>query len=136
MIYPTLEELSKGGKYNRYTVTVAAAKGARMVTEEYCAERAAAEELVARKETDKTLSALIDKELRDEKAVRTAVHRFLPKDGKEAEFVIVDSREQTEENAGTAEAETTERETAEAETVEDETGATEEESPKDDTTGE
>lgn len=90
MIYPTLEELSNGGKYNRYTVTVAAAKGARMVTEEYCAEREHAEQLVARKETDKTVSALIDEELRDEKAVRTAVHRFIPKDGNEAEFVIVE----------------------------------------------
>ena len=39
MIYPTLEELSKQGKYNRYAITMAAAKGARMVTEEYVMER-------------------------------------------------------------------------------------------------
>lgn len=77
MIYPTLEQLSENGKYNRYTVTVAAAKGARMVTEEYCRERERAEQMVARKETDKSLSALIDKELRDEKAVRTSVHRLI-----------------------------------------------------------
>ena len=83
MIYPTLDQLSKEGKFDRYTVTVAAAKGARMVTEEYVAERERAEQMVARKETDKTLSALIDKELRDEKAVRTAVHRL-----HSGEFVI------------------------------------------------
>lgn len=93
MIHPTLEELSQDGKYNRYSVTMAAAKGARMVTDEYCKEREHAEQIVARKETDKPLAALIDKELRDEKAVRTAVHRFIPKDGKEAEFVIVEDGE-------------------------------------------
>ena len=96
MIYPTLEELSQNGKYNRYTVTVAAAKGARMVTEEYCVERERAEQLVMRKETDKPMSALIDKELRDEKAVRTAVHRFLPEDGKEPEFIILEDGESAE----------------------------------------
>lgn len=85
MIYPTLEELSKEGKYNRYTVTVAAAKGARLVTEEYVNEREYAEQKVARKETDKTISELIDKELRDEKAVRTAVHRL-----RKGEYVIDD----------------------------------------------
>ena len=101
MIYPTLEELSQNGKYNRYTVTVAAAKGARMVTEEYCAERERAEQMVARKETDKSLSALIDEELRDQKAVRTAVHRFLPVDGAEPEFVIVDEEQENTETEAT-----------------------------------
>ena len=97
MIHPTLEELSQDGKYNRYSVTMAAAKGARMVTDEYCKEREHAEQIVARKETDKPLAALIDKELRDEKAVRTAVHRFIPKDGKVAEFVIVENGEEKAE---------------------------------------
>ena len=76
MIYPTFEELSKDGKYNRYTIAMAAAKGARLVTEEYMEEREHAEMMVQRKETDKPLAALIDKELRDEKAVRTSVHRL------------------------------------------------------------
>ena len=84
MIYPTLDQLSKDGKYDRYTVTVAAAKGARMVTEEYVAERERAEMMVARKETDKSLGALIDKELRDEKAVKTAIRRI-----HDGEYVIV-----------------------------------------------
>ena len=68
MIYPTLEELSKQGKYNRYAITMAAAKGARMVTEEYVMEREHAEQLIARKETDKPLAALIDEELRESSA--------------------------------------------------------------------
>ena len=73
MIYPTFEELSKDGKYNRYTVAMAAAKGARIVTEEYLEEREHADLLVQRKETDKPMYTLIDEELRDEKAVRTSV---------------------------------------------------------------
>ena len=76
MIYPTFEELSKDGKYNRYTVAMAAAKGAKLVTEEYLEEREHADQMVQRKETDKPLFALIDEELRDEKAVRTSVHRL------------------------------------------------------------
>lgn len=110
MIYPTLDQLSKEGKYDRYTVTIAAAKGARMVTEEYVAERERAEQMVARKETDKSLSALIDKELRDEKAVRTAVHRlhsgeFIigPKDSSEKEE-IAEETEVAEAAAETEEA--------------------------------
>lgn len=91
MIYPTLDQLSKEGKYDRYTVTIAAAKGARMVTEEYVAERERAEQMVSRKETDKSLCALIEPELRDEKAVRTAVHRMY-----RGEFVIGPKPEKVE----------------------------------------
>ena len=98
MIYPTLDQLSKEGKFDRYTVTIAAAKGARMVTEEYVAERERAEQMVARKETDKSLSALIDKELRDEKAVRTAVHRL-----HSGEFIIGPKESATEEEVLTEE---------------------------------
>ena len=88
MIYPTFEELSKDGKYNRYTIAMAAAKGARLVTEEYMEEREHAEQMVQRKETDKPLCALIDKELRDEKAVRTSVHRLST-----GEYLIVEPGE-------------------------------------------
>ena len=83
MIYPTFEELSKEGKYNRYTIAMAAAKGARLVTEEYLEEREHAEDMIQRKETDKPLLDLIDKELRDEKAVRTSVRRL-----RSGEFLI------------------------------------------------
>ena len=72
MIYPTLEELSKQGKYNRYAITMAAAKGARMVTEEYVMEREHAEQLIARKETDKPLAALIDEESANAEEPQTA----------------------------------------------------------------
>lgn len=94
MIYPTFEELSQNGKYNRYTVAMAAAKGAKLVTEEYLEEREYADQMVQRKETDKPLMALIDEELRDEKAVRTSVHRL-----SSGEYIIKDPDEKTADDA-------------------------------------
>ena len=78
IIKPTLKELSDD-KYNRYTLVIAAAKGARMVTDEYVRQHDRAEELIAAKETDKPLFALIDKECRDEKAVKVAIDRIMSK---------------------------------------------------------
>ena len=75
MIYPSTEELSQG-KFNRYTLVIAVAKCARMVTDEYVKQRETAERLLATKETDKSLASLIKKELRDEKSVRTAINRL------------------------------------------------------------
>lgn len=76
MIHPSAEELSQQGKYNRYTLVIAVAKCARMVTNEYVKQRETAERLLATKETDKSLASLIRKEFRDEKAVRTAINRL------------------------------------------------------------
>ena len=79
MIYPTPEQLSGEGKYNRYTLVIASAKCARAITDEYVEQRTVAEKLLANKETDKSLASMIKKEIRDEKAVTTAVNRL--KDG-------------------------------------------------------
>ncbi len=76
MIYPSVDELSKNGKYNRYTLVIAASKCARMVTDEYVEQRETAEKMLANKETDKSLSSMIKKEIRDEKAVKTAINRL------------------------------------------------------------
>lgn len=75
MIKPSIDELSQG-KYNRYTLVVAAAKGARIVTDEYVKQRVEAEDLIARKETDKPLAALIDRDYLNEKAVKIAIRRL------------------------------------------------------------
>ena len=72
---PSVEKLTADGT-NRYELVIAAAKCARIVTEEYVEQRAAAEKLIERKETDKPISALIDRDLRDEKAVRNAVNKL------------------------------------------------------------
>ncbi len=75
MIYPPIEELT-ANKYNRYMLVIATAKCARMVTDEYCEQRAIAEKLLENKQTDKSLASMIKREIRDEKAVKTAINRL------------------------------------------------------------
>ncbi len=72
---PSVEELTKDG-LNRYELVIATAKCAHLITDEYVEQRTYAEKLIERKETDKPISALIDKDIRDEKAVKNAVARL------------------------------------------------------------
>lgn len=51
MIYPSIGELTKDGKINRYELVIATAKCARKITDEYVAQRELAERAVANKET-------------------------------------------------------------------------------------
>ena len=91
MLYPTIDELTKG-KFNRYELSMATAKCARLVTDEYVQQRENAEKAnTGNKETDKPINAMIDKELRDEKAVRTAIRRI-----RDEEYIIVSQSENTE----------------------------------------
>ena len=76
MIYPSVEELSQNGKYNRYVLCTATAKCARMVTDEYVRQREIADKMISNKETDKSIVSMIKKEYRDEKAVKTAIRRL------------------------------------------------------------
>lgn len=76
MIYPTIEDLSEHGKFNRYELVLATAKAARIITDEYSAKREQAEKLIANKETDKSLAALMKLETRDEKPVKAAITRI------------------------------------------------------------
>ena len=76
MIFPTTSDLTKG-KYNRYEVALATAKCARMITNEYVRQRAEAESSMSgNKETDRPVNTMIDRELRDEKAVKVAINRM------------------------------------------------------------
>ncbi len=76
MIYPTINDLTKG-EYNRYEIALATAKCARMITNEYTRQRQEAERsMTGNKETDKPLNTMIDKEVRDEKAVKLAIGRI------------------------------------------------------------
>ena len=75
MIYPSIDEITKG-QYNRYTLCIATAKCARIVTDEYVEQREIAEKMLANKETDKSLASMIKREIRDEKAVKTAIKRL------------------------------------------------------------
>lgn len=84
MLYPTIGELTKGD-FNRYELSLATARCARLVTDEYVKQREDAEKAqTGNKETDKPINTLISKELRDEKAVKTAIRRL-----HDGEYVIV-----------------------------------------------
>ncbi len=76
MLYPTIDELTKG-EFNRYELALATAKCARIITNEYVSQHDAAERsITGNKETDKPLNTMIDRELRDEKAVKVAIARI------------------------------------------------------------
>ena len=76
MLHPTIDELTQG-KYNRYELALATAKCARLITDEYVRQHDAAERAqTGNKETDRPINTLIDRELRDEKAVKVAINRL------------------------------------------------------------
>ena len=76
MIYPSIAELTQDGKINRYTLVVATAKCARIITDEYVKQREYAEKLAMNKDSDKSknIAGLVRKEYRDEKAVKNAIN--------------------------------------------------------------
>lgn len=77
MIHPTIQELTYDGKFNRYELALATAKCARKITNEYVRQRDAAEKaMTGNKDTDKPLMNMIDREYRDEKAVKIAINKL------------------------------------------------------------
>lgn len=126
MLHPTIEELTRG-QYNRYELALATAKCARLITDEYVRQHDAAEKsITGNKETDRPLNTMIDKELRDEKAVHVAVNRLY-----EGEYEIdlhvseTQAREAAEAAARAAELEAASETSAETETAEVEAEAEE-----------
>lgn len=98
MIYPTIEELTKGN-YNRYQLAIATAKCARLITDEYVKQRAAAENtLTGSKEGSGSIASLIDQDLADKKAVKNAIDSI-----RRGDYLITDSVEAVEELEETAE---------------------------------
>jgi DNA-directed RNA polymerase subunit K/omega len=76
MLYPTISELTKD-EFNRYELALATAKCARLITNEYVKQREAAEKAATgNKEADRNLINMINKEYRDEKAVKNAITRI------------------------------------------------------------
>ena len=117
MIYPTFSELTKD-QFNRYQLAVATAKCARLITDEYVKQRENAEKsMTGNKDTDKPLLSMIDKELKDEKAVKIAIGRIY-----NGEYSIIEDdtvlTEQVETDAEDSEDESEEE--SSAETVEEE----------------
>ena len=76
MIYPTIEQLTKG-RFNRYELVVGVAKGARIVTDDYVEMRAKAQRMIENHETEKPLAALIDPVYKDQKAVKIAIGKLV-----------------------------------------------------------
>ena len=76
MLHPTIDELTQG-KYNRYELALATARCARLITDEYVRQHDVAEKnQTGNKETDRPVNTMIDRELRDEKAVKVAIGRI------------------------------------------------------------
>lgn len=76
MLHPTIDELTKN-EFNRYELTLATAKCARILTDEYTKQREEAEKsMTGNKEADRSLFNNIDKDLKDEKAIKNAITRF------------------------------------------------------------
>ncbi len=76
MLHPTIKELTKE-EYNRYELTLATAKCARQLTDEYVRQREEAEKsMTGNKESDRNLINAIDKDLKDEKAIKNAITRL------------------------------------------------------------
>ena len=100
MLYPTITELTKD-EFNRYELALATAKCARIITDEYVAQRVAAEEAAGgNKETERTLINNINKEYRDEKAVKNAISRI---HSGEYQIVRTEAAEEVSEEASDAE---------------------------------
>ena len=76
MLYTTIDQLTKD-EFNRYELALATAKCARLITNEYVEQREAAEKAATgNKEADRNLINMINKEYRDEKAVKNAITRI------------------------------------------------------------
>ena len=75
MIYPTIKQLTKD-EFNRYELVVGVAKCARIVTDEYIEMRTKMQKLIDNHETEKPLSALLDPEYKDQKAVKIAIAKL------------------------------------------------------------
>lgn len=96
MIKPSIDQLTNGGEINRYELVIATSKVARVITDEYCAQRERAEAMIRNGETDKNLATLIKGNIRDKKAVENAVQALA--DG-EFEIVLDPVFEEDEEAA-------------------------------------
>lgn len=107
MLYPTIDELTKG-QYNRYELALATAKCARLITNEYVRQHE-----IAEKAGTKEALAAIDRELRDEKAVKVAINRMYRGEysiaANEAEETAAVVEEPTEASVEEAETDDTEQ---------------------------
>lgn len=73
MLHPTIDELTNQ-EFNRYEIALATAKCARMFTDEYVRQKEAAERAMGNsKDADRSVINKLNKEYREEKAVKNAL---------------------------------------------------------------
>ena len=76
MLHPTIDELTNQD-FNRYEVALAAAKCARKITDEYVTQKEAAERAMGNsKDADRSVINKLNKEYREEKALKNALTRI------------------------------------------------------------
>ena len=110
MLHPTIDELTNQ-EFNRYEIALATAKCARMFTDEYVKQKEAAERAMGNsKDADRSVINKLNKEYREEKALKNALTMIKAGDYK---LVRIDPEEIEAEEA--AEAQTKAEVTAEAE---------------------
>lgn len=110
MLHPTIDELTNQ-EFNRYELALATAKCARMITDEYVRQKEAAERAMGNsKDADRSVINKLNKEYREEKALKNALTMIKAGDYK---LVRIDPEEIEAEEA--AEAQTKAEVTAEAE---------------------
>ena len=104
MLYPTIKDLTND-EFNRYELALATAKCARIITDEYVSQREAANKIIAgSKDNDKSALNMINKDYRDEKAVKNAINgihrgefKIIRIDPNETEAVEEETAETSEE---------------------------------------
>ena len=108
MLYPTIHELTND-EFNRYELALATAKCARIITDEYVKQReAAGKAAAAAKDSDKSYLNMINKDYRDEKAVKNAINGI-----HRGEFKIIRVEDTEEPSVSEETAETVSAENAE-----------------------
>ncbi len=99
MLYPTIDQLTKD-EFNRYELALATAKCARKITEEYIEQREIAEKSsTGNKEADRNAINAINREYREEKAVKLAITKIYDGGYKMVRLDDAESCEQAEEAA-------------------------------------
>ena len=102
MLHPTIQDLTTEN-FNRYEIALASAKCARMITDEYITQKEAAEKAMGTsKEVDRSIINKLNKEYREEKALKNALTMI--KSG-EYKLVRLDPEENVEAEAKEADAE-------------------------------
>lgn len=76
MLYPTIDQLTHN-EFNRYELALATAKCARVLTDEYIEKKENIEKSsVGNKEADRNAMNALNREYRDEKAVKNAITKI------------------------------------------------------------